>query len=801
METLWQDLRYGARQLARSPGFTAVAVLTLALGIGANTAMFSVVHGVLLRPLPFQQPNRLVLVHLTSPAQGETRVPLSIADFLDWQSQNSAFGKMAAYSNAVLTLTGEPEAEQLTAAGVTAEFFSTLGASPLLGRAIQAGDDRPGSSRLVVLSQSLWERRFNSDPQIIGKTVTFGSRDLTVVGVMPSHFRFPQRTTEAWTNLILAPPPRRGPYFLRGIGRLKEGVSLEQAQAELATLKQLAVSTGEPLGLRGLLLHDYVVGDVRPAMLVLWGAVAFVLFIACANVANLLLSRAVARSREMAIRQALGAGWARLLRQILTESLLLAVAGGVLGLAAASWGVDWFRSLSPGGIPRVQEIRIDVPVLVFCAFAAVASAVLSALAPALRTLGGSLGQPLREGSRGASEGGAGAARLRSVLVSVEIALALILTLGASLMLNSFARLRQVDSGVRPEGVLTLQVTPVGPGYLQVPPLVAFYSQLQERLAALPGVESAALSISLPPDRLTVEEEFSLEGVGLAPGEAAPVAPMVMVSPGHFHTLGIPMLRGRDFSAADTAEAPRVAIINQTLAGRYFPGQDPLGKRIKQGAPERDSPWMEIVGVVGDVKYRGLREGPQPVFYEPLAQNPARPMFVVMRTSLDPLNLAPAVRAEIRALDPDVPASNVRTMEQLISESLSQPGFQATLLTLFSGTALLLAGIGVYGVMAFVVTQRIGEIGIRMALGAQPRDIFGLVFRRALAVVLAGLAVGTAGGLLLTRFLSGLLFGVGTTDPATFVATGGVLAAVALLASYLPARRAMRVDPMVALRYE
>ncbi len=809
METLWQDLRYGVRMLRTHRGVTAIAVLALALGIGANTAIFTVVNAVLLRPLPFSEPDRLMMVWLHNPqSQGEARIPLSVADFLDWRANNQAFEPPVAFATSGFNLTGQEAPEQLVGAIVTADFFSTLGAKPALGRTFLPEEDRPGATPAIVVSQAMWQRRLSGDPHAIGQTLTLNGRTFTIVGVMPPDFYFPNRNIELWAAFTLNPPTRRGPYFLSGLARLKPGVKLEQAQAEMKLIARriqqqsaTANANSDSGGFTVLPLNEYLVGDVRKALLVLLGAVAFVLLIASVNVANLLLARAAAREKEIAVRAALGASRVRIVRQLLTESALLALLGGTAGLLLAVGGVKLLLALSPSSLPRLQEVSMDRRVFGFTLLVALLSGIIFGLAPALHGSRANLNESLKDGSRGASESRS-RSRLRQALIVAEFALALMLLIGAGLMIKSFVRLQRVNPGINAENVLTMQLTLPGARYNEGPKITAFYQQLLDRVQALPGVQAAGISISLPPDWLQLSENFSIEGQPPAPDSNLPVAELLFISHDYFRALGVPLRRGRYFTLVDKADAPRVAIINETMARRYFPNQDPIGKRIKQGGADRpQASWMEVVGVVGDVKYTGLDATAQATFYEPYLQNPSRGMYLVVRGATDPLNLASTIRHEVWALDKDLPVTRLKTMEQLLYESVAEPRFRTLLLGIFAAVALVLASVGIYGVMAYAVTQRTNEIGIRMALGAQSRDILGLVVGQGLKLALIGVALGLAGAFAVTRALSTLLYGVSTTDAATFAGLALLLVAVALLACYIPARRAAKVDPMLALRCE
>ncbi|HEX8144503.1 MAG TPA: ABC transporter permease [Pyrinomonadaceae bacterium] len=804
MGTLWQDVRYGFRMLTKKPGFTIAAVLALAIGIGANTAIFSVVNAVLLRPLPYKEADRLTLVWLKGPeAAGGDRVPLSVADFLDWRAQNQVFEKVAAFGTNLFNYTGGEMPEQVRGASVTADFFDILGTPAALGRTFLPEEDRPDASPVVVVSHSFWQKRLASDPHVAGRAITLNDKVYTIIGVMPAGFDFPQQESQLWTAFQLQPPKRRGPYFLQGVARLKQGVTLEQARA---AMNLVGDPTQGPKPVAGdrfnvLPLSEFIVGDVRPALFVLLGAVALVLLIATANVANLLLARASAREKEISIRAALGASRARIIRQLLTESLLLAGLGGLLGLLLAYWGIDLLLALSPANIPRLHAVRIDAQVLLWTTLISLVSGIIFGLAPALQSARWNLNEALKEGGRSMTES-FGKRRLRSAFVIAEIALTLMLLSSAGLLIKSFLRLQRVDPGVNAERVLTMQIPLPRSRYEKDSARAAFYQQLLERVKAVPGVQAAAVSSSLPPDLISVSDNFSLEDQAATPADQLPAGDLLMVSPDYFRALGIPLVRGRYFNETDTADAPPVVIVNETLARQFFPGQDPVGKRFRQGGAEQDQPFMQIVGVVGDVKYEGLEAKVQPAFYEPFLQSPWSDMYLAVQSSTtDPLTLVPAIRQEVAALDKDVPVAAINTMDQLLFKSVAQPRFRTLLVAIFSAMALLLAAIGIYGVISYSVAKRTHEIGIRMALGAQRRDVLKMIVGQGMVLTLIGVLIGVAAALLVTRFMSGLLYGVTATDPLTFIAVSLMLALVALLATVIPAHRATKVDPMEALRYE
>ncbi|HYE64226.1 MAG TPA: ABC transporter permease [Pyrinomonadaceae bacterium] len=812
METLWQDIRYGIRMLAKRPGFAAVTVLALALGIGANSAIFSVVNAVLLRPLPFEDPERLVMVWERRPRQNREAGPVAPADFVDWQNQNQVFERMAAYSPAAFNLTGVGEPEQIITHVVTTGFFQVLGVEAAVGRTFLQEVDDPTRERTVVLSQGFWQRRLGGDPNVTGKVLTLDDESYTVIGVMPSDFQFPDSLTQMWvapkrvlpeTSLPGNPDPAmlRGMHYLSVIARLKQGVTLEQSQAEMQTiagrLEQQYPNENTGHTARVVSLHEQLIGDVRPALLVLLGAVGFVLLIACANVANLLLARATARHREMSIRNALGASRLRLIRQLLTESTLLSLTGGVIGLLLAMWGVDLLIALSPENLPRLREIGLDGRVVGFTLVVSILTGIIFGLAPALQASKLDLNSSLKEGGRGSMEG-FGRQRMRGLLIISEVALALVLLIGAGLMIRSFQRMHQVDPGFDPNHVLALQLSLPRSKYTENEQMVNFYNQVLGRIATLPGVESVGATWTLPLSGQDAGRGFEIEGYTPAPDERTNAA-FGVVSPRYFQTMKIPVLKGREFADQDTASAPGVVIINEPFARRYFPDGDALGKRLKLRGD--DNPWLTIAGVVRDIKHTELTARPRMEMYLPYLQYPFPSMNVVVRTAHDPASLMMAVRKEVWAVDPDQPVANVETMTQLISNSVARARFNTILLGIFASVALILAAIGLYGVISYSVTQRTHEIGIRLALGAQHGDVLRMIVGQGMILVLVGVLIGLAAAFAVTRLMSSLLYGVTATDPLTFAGVSLVLAGVAFLASLIPARRATKVDPMAALRYE
>jgi len=806
MQTLWQDLRYGARSLLKRPGVTLIAVITLALGVGANTAIFSVVNAVLLRPLPYPEPERLVMALLT--AQGQSQTSLGMADFLAVRERNQSFESVTSFSLSGFTLTGGERPEQVFGAWVSADFFATLRVMPARGQAYQAEDERPESARVVVVSHSFWQRRLAAEPQVIGKTINLNSTPYTVIGVLPESFHFAlPPDAELWPVRVVRPPSRRGPYFTRCVGRLKQGVTEQQAQADLSAIaaqvkQQFPNTPFSAMTTRPLMAS--VVGGVGRGLLVILGAVAFVLLIAAANVANLQLAHAASREREMAVRLALGANRWRIVRQLLTESLLLASVGGVCGLLLGRWGMDLFRTFGPANLPRLQEINLDVRVLGFTMLAALLSGLIFGMAPALQSSRADLNEALKQGARAGTESH-GRKRLRGLLVVSEVALTLVLLVGAGLLLRSFWRLQEVNPGFEPDHLLTAQISLPAARYAEDQKIVAFYQDLINRLESLPGVQAAGIGMSLPPNQLQISNDFGIEGRPLAPGQRRPVAEELTISPDYFTALGVPLLRGRFFTDADKAGAPPALIINEAMARRYFPNEDPVGKRLQTGDPNPNAPWQTIVGVVGNVKYAGLKAAEAITMYAPYTTpdwvSSSRSMYLVVRTTHEPLSLSSALRQQVRALDQDLPVTKLKTMEHVIYESIAGQRFGTSLLGLFAAVALLLATVGIYGVISYAVTERTHEIGIRMALGAHISDVLRLVIGQGMKLALGGVAIGLAASFALTRLMKTLLFGVSATAPLTFSGITVLLTVVSLLACWLPARRATKVDPMVALRWE
>jgi putative ABC transport system permease protein len=815
LETFFQDIRYGARVLAKNSGFTAVAVLTLALGIGANTAIFSVINELLLRPLPFPGAERIVMVweRRVTP-EGSSQNTTSRFNFLGWREQSTAFEALAAFSDQRLGLTGGGEPEEISVQFTNPELFRILGVEPLLGRGLTPEDARPDAPKVAVLSHGLWRRRFGGDPQLIGKAITLNGAPFTVAGVLPEGFQWHIRTmsgtgkpAEIWTVLSM---PTEGEAaskgrFLSVVARLKPGVSFERAQAEMKTIAA-RLEVDEPAYNKGvtvelLPLREQFVGNVRPALLILFGAVGFVLLIACANVANLLLARAAAREKEIALRTAIGAHRTRVVRQLLTESLLLAVLGCLLGLVFAGWGLKALVAISPRDLVNLQGVGLDLPVLALTVIVSLATGILFGLAPSLEATRLNLNDALKEGSKGAGGQDARSRRLRSALVVAEVALALVLLAGAGLLVKSFVRLRGIDTGFDTEGVLTTVVSLPLSKYKEDPQVVAFFREATERIRTLPGVRAAGIVNYLPLyGGLGANTIFFIEGRPAPPPGEEPTTDVRVTDAGYFKAMGIPLLRGRNFTDQETREARRVVLISESMARQHFPGENPLGKRIRVHMFEDPQP-MEIVGVVGDVRYDNLLQEGVPAVYFPHPELTYPFMTLVLRTAGDPAEMTPAVRRVVREIDPDQPISDVRTMEQVMADTVGRARFNTLLLGLLAGLATVLAAVGIFGVMSYSVTLRTREIGLRIALGAGKSQVLGLILKQGLLLTLIGIGIGLAGALALTRLLSSLLYGVSATDPLTFTAIAALLTAISCIACYIPAQRAARVDPQIALRYD
>jgi putative ABC transport system permease protein len=804
---LLHDLRYAARLQRKNPGFTIVAIIALALGIGANTAIFSVVNTVLLRPLPYKDPERLVMVWEDATKHGYPRDTPAAANFVDWRDQSQVFEGMAAIADTSFNLTGSGDPERLEGRRVSANMFPLLGVDPQIGRVFTAAEDQPGAQRVVLLSYALWQRRFGGDPGIVGKALTLNGESHVVVGVMPARFQFPSSDDQVWVPVAFtqAEAGNRNRHYLQVLARLRPGVSLAQAQSEMSTvaarLQQQYPQSNTDLGAAVQPLHEHLVGDIKPALLILLGAVGLVLLIACANVANLLLARAAVRQKEIAVRVALGAKRRRLIRQFLTESILLSTLGGIVGLGIAYGGLVVLRAFIPETISQAREISIDFKVLAFTLLVSVLTGVIFGLAPAIQATRFNQIETLKEGGRDAATGGSGK-RLRSLLVMSEVAVSLVLLIGAGLLINSFMRLRNVDPGFRADNLLTMKIVLPEPKYAKFQPRAAFYTDLVQRVQSLAGVRSAAVTTNLPLYRQGNSISISIEGRPAPPPGQELIVVTRVISPGYFDTMGIPLLKGRQLTDQDTETSPNVIVISETMARRFWPGEDPVGKRLAAGRVRTPDDWIQVVGVVKDVRQFELTADPKPQMYLSYRQAGFfAPRDLVVKTDVDPATMATTVRKAVWDIDKDQPVSNIRTMEEILAESIARQRFSMLLLAIFAGVALVLAGVGIYGVMSYSVAQRTHEIGIRMALGAQTGAVLKLAVGYGMKLVIVGIVVGLIAAFALTRVMATLLFGVTATDPATFTLISLLLIAVAALASYIPARRATKVNPIIALRYE
>lgn len=806
MNTLWQDIRFALRMLTKNLSVTAIIIVVLALGIAANTAIFSVVNAALLRPLPYADPDKLVRLSEDSP--NVPQMSISYPNFLDWREQNKVFSGIAAMQFRSLNLTGLDEPERLAGRAVSAELFDVLGVKPELGRTFVQEEDRQGANPVCIISNGLWQRRFGSDPDLINKQITLSGASYTVIGVLPASYAY-GTPTDVFVPIGLRADEmkeRTSHPGIYAVARLKPGVTVEAARSELVAMAQ---RIGEQYGMKGnsatlTPLSEVFVGDIRTTLLILLGAVGFVLAIACANVANLLLARAATRQKEMAIRTALGAGRLRIVRQLLTESLLLALVSGALGVGLAFWGIDLLRSASADSLPTTAVVKLDGSVLLFTLLVSLLTGIVFGLVPALTAAKTDLQDTLKDGGR--SSIGSGRPWLRSTLVVTEVALSLILLVGAGLLIRSFVRILETEPGFKPQNLLTMQLSlnaKKGDGTK----VLSFFNDLRNRVAALPGVESAAFSNGMPLAQ-TADTSFAIVGRPKPEPGQQPQTMLYFTSPEYLQAMGIRLIKGRFFTTQDTQGSPLVAVIDEAFARQQFPDEEPLGQRI--AGDGKENPDAEIVGVVGHVKHFGLdaEERVQPQLYVSYNQAPdaafgflAARTNLIIRTTADPLTLISAVRREVQALDPNQPVYNVSTMEQTLDQSLVTQRLSMTLLTVLAALALILASVGIYGVMSYTVTQRSHEIGIRMAIGAQPRDVFKMMIGRGMILALMGVAFGLLGAFALTRLMATMLFGVAPTDPITFVSIGALLIGVALVACYMPSRRATKVDPLVALRYE
>ena len=803
MNTLWQDLCYGARMLIKKPGFTLIAIGAIALGIGANTAIFSVVNAALLRPLPYEESERLAVLYETNPQQGRDEMDVSYPNFVDWRSQSQSFEQIAAYLSGGMVLTGKDEPAGVHVTAVSADFFSMLRVKPLRGRTFLPEEDKVGGAPVVIVSHALWQSRFGGDEGLIGRQIMLNGKGRTVIGVMPPNFALPPGDqTDVW--FALGPwtdqLQNRAVHRLTAIGRLKPDVTLRQAQTELATIAnriQLQNPAADPgHSVNVISGYESLTKNARPALLTLLVAVGFLLLIACANVANLLLARAETRQKEIAIRTALGATRWRIARQLLIESLLLAVAGGAAGLLLAAWGVEALVGSLPEDFPRAKEIGIDRVVLGFTGALSVLTGLIFGIIPALTRAKPPLNETLKEGGRTSAVFGRG--RVRGALIVSEVALSLALLVGAGLLIKSFWRLMQVNPGFKTDHLLTMSVVLIGEKYKETGQVISFYREIPARLGALPGVKAVSAASVLPISGGDGNGNLTIEGRDFPPAQT-PSASFRRILPNYFSVMGIPLRQGREFDERDTG-AEKVVIINEGMARRFWPDGDAIGKRIKVGPPQNE-PWLTIVGVAGDVKNIGLEADSLLATYEPHAQRPWSSMTLAVRTGDDPLSLSAAVRGELRAMEKELLIRSSSTMDERIRLSVAPRRFNMTLLTGFAALALLLAAVGVYGVMSYTVTQRTREIGVRMALGAQSGAVLKLIVGQGLKLASIGVAIGLPAAFALTRWMEDLLFGVRPTDSWTYGAVAALLLLVALLACWIPARRAAKVDPMVALRCE
>jgi predicted permease len=816
MKTLLLDLRYGLRMLWKSRNYTAVALIALALSIGANSTIFSAVNAVLINPLPYKEPDRLVSIWETDLKRGG-QISIAPANYVDSKDQNKVFEAMAAFALWSPNLIGENEPERIPGARVSASTFSLLGVQPLIGRFFSPEEEIQGKQFVVIISHGLWQRRFGSDPGIVGKAISLNGNKFTIVGVMPSYFQFPLSnmtrgwgdfpgSAELWVPLIFLNGLQRDNHYLAGIARLKPGITLGQAQMELdqinLRLGEQFPDTNYNVGMKLVPLREQVVGNVRQVLLILLGAVGFVLLIACVNVANLQIARAATRQKEIAIRMAIGASRWRIVRQLLAESILLAVIGGILGFILALWGIDILSTLSPAGVYGAEQMRIDFRVLFFTASVTILTGILFGLIPALQASRPDINQVIKEGGRSLTAG-LGQQLFRNISVVSEIALALILLVGAGLMLKSFLGLQRVDTGFDSHNVLTFQVSLPQTKYHSQKQWAEFYKQVLDRIEKLPGIESAGAVSHLPLSGKDATFSFTIEGrLPLSRGEQPPAARVRAASSDYFRSMGIPLLKGRFITENDIDGKPNVAIISEQMANTYWPGEDPIGKRFSFNEDQQGKPvWREIIGMVKGVRHSGIEIEPGPQMYLPYQQICTDFMTFVVRTRSAPENMTSAVRGEISSVDKEQPVYNIKTMERLVFESISKQRFTMILLSVFSLIALILAAVGIYGVMSYAVSQRIQEIGIRMALGAQRSNILKLVIGKGMFLSLIGIAIGLPSAFGLTKLISSLLFNVSAADPATFLIISLLLAAVSLLACYIPARRAIKIDPIIALRYE
>ena len=810
LEQLLEDMRFGLRLLRKNPGFTLVAILTLALGIGANAAVFSVVYAVLLRPLPYKDPSSLLVLHETTPKVGD--VSVSFPNFIDWRAASRTFRQMAAVQAVDFNLAGVTQPENISGDAVSPNFLSMMGVRPFLGRDFDASEEKPGTAPVLLLSYSLWQSHLGGDPNAVGKTITLDGRSFTIVGVLPPNYRSLD-TTDVMLPIGVWATDNSGAIKERGergdmvvIGRLAAGAGFGQARAEMEGIAaRLAIEypgSNDQFSVKLQPIRQAFVGDMKTAILVLFGAVLFVLLIACANVANLFLVRGASRTKEIALRIAFGASRGRIIRQMLTESLILACFGGVMGVGLALGGIRGMARLIPGDMLSGATVNLNGAVLLFVAGVVALAAFIFGLAPALHSTKPDVQSELKEGGR-SSGGGVAQNRLRGALAVAEISLALVLLIGAGLMMKSLYRLLEVDPGFRPERVLTMGMDLRAQQYSEDPAVLNFWQQLIDRVSALPGVQSAAVGTVIPLTDSHSRSDVTIEGMALPTPGNFPHPDVHIVSPGYITALGIPLLRGRTFTDQDNEKAPLAGMINAMVARRFFPNEDPIGKRFMFGHPSAANPpkWYTVVGVVSDTRLYGLANPARLEVYVPFRQNPRNSMALVVKSGADPASLTSAIRDAVQSIDKDQPVFAVSTMQELVSNSVATRRMTLVLLGLFSGLALVLGAIGIYGVISYSVAQRTHEIGIRMALGAPRADVFRLVVGEGLKLAGVGITIGIAAAFGLARLLSSLLYGISATDFETFLGVAVLLALVALVACYVPARRAMRVDPTVALRYE
>jgi predicted permease len=806
------DVRYALRMLRRSPSFSAVAILVLALGIGANAAMFSVIHAVLLQSLPYEKPDKLVILWMRFTGIGIPKDQnwVSAPEFMDLRSTSKAFSEIAAISSNSYNIQVGKKPERILGAAVSASFFRLLGVPPVLGRSFLAEEETPGLDGAIIISYGLWQRRFGADPGIQGRPLSVNGRSFQIIGVMPKGFGYPDQA-EIWTPLAFTAddlaPTSRGDHGLLAIARIRDDISLAAANADMERVSQRIID-GTPdypykrFGFRVIMtpLLEDMIGDLRPSLLILMGSVAFVLLIACSNVANLLLAKASSRERELAVRNALGASRSRLIRQLLTESAVMSIAGALAGMAMAKWALMALTRVAETAMPRITQAELNWPVLGFTTSIAILTAVVFGLWPALRSSAGFNPESLKEAGRPVTSGTA-RQRLRDALVVAEVALSLVLLAGAGLLVRSFMRLEKIDPGFRPHNVLTMRITLPDARYSDPGKINAFYRELARRVAALPGVEAAGAIGLLPLSGQNSSGTVTVDTQAVPAENRTPEADRRPVMPGLFQALGIELLRGRFFDERDSENSAPVAIVDETMVRAYWPNENPIGKRIKQGGEQSKSPWMTIVGVVRQVRYRTLEAPSRVQLYWPEVQNPWHTLGLAIRTAIEPHALADIVEQQVLAIDPDQPVYMIRTMDELTSNSMAQRRLSMWLLSGFAGIAMLLAAAGVYGVISYSVAQRTRELGIRMALGASHWQVLRMVLQHSLGLVVTGVAIGIAGSLFLTRFMSGMLFNVSATDPFTLAAVALTLACIGLIAGYLPARRATHIEPVEALRQE